>query len=301
MMPTMNNRKSADDYPPELWKLFDLYVHGEMDRRTFLDRAKKFALGGLTIAALWESIKPNYAWAIQVPKDDPRIRTEEVTVPSPEGTGKISGHLATPANKIARHPVVLVVHENRGLNPYIQDVARRLATEGFMAFAPDGLTSVGGYPGDDEKGGELFKKVDREKMAKDFEAAARWLKARPDSNGKLGVVGFCFGGAIANTLAVRMSDDLKAAVPFYGSQPEAADVSKIRAALMIHDASKDERIVKGWPAYETALKANKVTYTHHMYEGANHGFHNDTTPRYDEKAAKLAWTRTLEFFGKHLR
>ena len=296
----MKDRKSAHEFPQELWNLFDRYVHGEMDRRTFLDRAQKFAMAGITVAALWDSIRPNYAWAIQVPKDDHRIKTEDVTVSSPQGTGKIRGHLALPA-KGGHHPVVLVVHENRGLNPYVQDVARRLAVEGFIAFAPDGLTSVGGYPGDDEKGGELFKTVDRGKMTEDFLAAARWLKVRSDSNGKLGVVGFCFGGGIANTLAVKMGTELQAAVPFYGSQPAAADVSKMRAALLIHDAALDERIMSGWPAYEAALKANKVTYEHYTYEGANHGFHNDTTPRYDEKAAKLAWSRTVEFFWKHLK
>ncbi|MGZ5279857.1 MAG: dienelactone hydrolase family protein, partial [Pseudobdellovibrionaceae bacterium] len=287
------------DYPQELWSIFDRYVHGEMDRRAFLESAAKFAIAGLTIEALWESVRPNYAWAIQVPKDDKRIKTEQVTVQSPKGNGNIRGHLAMPA-KSGRYPVVLVVHENRGLNPYIEDVARRLATEGFIAFAPDGLTSVGSYPGDDEKGGTLFKTVDREKMTEDFIAASKWMKARPDSNGKLGIVGFCFGGAIANTLAVRMEGDLQAAVPFYGSQAAAEDVPKIKAALLIHDASLDERIVKGWPAYEAALKANKVKYTHHMYEGSNHGFHNDTTPRYDEKAAKLAWSRTVDFFKMHL-
>ncbi len=295
----MTRRREAHEFPQELWTLFDRYVHGEMDRRSFLDHAQKFAVGGLTVAAIWESVRPNYAWAIQVPKDDPRIKTEEVTVTSPQGTGSIRGHLATPAKK-GKHPAVVVVHENRGLNPYIQDVARRLAVEGFVAFAPDGLTSVGGYPGDDEKGGELFKKVDRAKMTEDFLAAARWLRARADSTGKLGVVGFCFGGGIANTLAVRMGSDLQAAVPFYGSQPPAEDVPKIRSALLIHDAALDERILSGWPAYEAALKAAKITYTHYVYEGANHGFHNDTTPRYDEKAAKLAWSRTVEFFRKHL-
>ncbi|MES3038840.1 MAG: dienelactone hydrolase family protein [Bdellovibrionota bacterium] len=293
-------RKNSEEFPQELWSLFDKYVHGEMDRRTFLGHAAKFAVGGLTATALFEAMRPNYAWAIQIPKDDKRIKTEQVTVKSPKGNGKISGHLAMPA-KTGTYPVVLVVHENRGLNPYIEDVARRLAVEGYGAFAPDGLTSVGGYPGDDEKGGELFKKVDREKMTEDFIAAATWLKTRSDSTGKLGVVGFCFGGAIANTLAVKMGSDLQAAVPFYGSQPEPEQVSKIKAAILIHDASLDERIVKGWPAYEAALKKNKINYTHHMYEGANHGFHNDTTPRYDEKAAKLAWTRTVEFFNKHLK
>lgn len=300
----MPNRKNANEYPQELWSLFDRYVHGEMDRRSFLDKSAKFAVGGVTVAALFESLKPNYAWAIQIPKDDPRIKVEEVIIPSPQGNGSIKGHFAFPAKgktaKAVTHGTVLVVHENRGLNPYIQDVARRLATEGFIALAPDGLTSVGGYPGDDEKGGELFKKVDREKMTVDFMTAARWLKAGPESNGKLGAVGFCFGGAIANTLAARMGDEIKAAVPFYGSQPAAEDTAKIKAALLIHDAALDERIVKGWAAYETALKAAKVNYTHHLYEGTNHGFHNDTTPRYDEKAAKLAWSRTLEFFKKHL-
>jgi len=295
----MMKRKSAKDFPQELWTQFDRYVHGEMDRRTFLRHAQKFAIGGLTVAALWKILRPNYAWAIQVPKNDKRIKTEDVIVLSPEGNGKIRGHLAMPA-KAGIYPVVLVVHENRGLNPYIEDVARRLATDGFIAFAPDGLTSLGGYPGDDEKGGVLFKNVDREKMIEDFKAAAKWLKARTDSNGKLGAVGFCFGGAIANTLAVRMGDDLKAAVPFYGSQPMSEDVVKIKAALLIHDASLDERIVKGWPDFEAALKKNKVTYTHHMYEGSNHGFHNDTTPRYDKKAATLAWTRTIEFLKRTL-
>lgn len=296
----MITRKTAQEFPQELWKLFDQYVHGEIDRRKFLSLAQKFAIGGMTVTALWESLRPHYAWAIQVPKDDKRIKTEEATIESPKGNGKIKGHLAMPAKK-GKYPVVLVIHENRGLNPYIEDVARRLAIQGFIAFAADGLTSVGGYPGDDEKGGVLFKTVDREKMTADFEAAARWLKARPDSNGKLGVVGFCFGGAISNTLAVRMGSDLKASVPFYGSQPPAEDVPKIKAALLIHDASLDERIIQGWPAYETALKANKVNFTHHMYENVNHGFHNDTTPRYDQKAAELAWTRTVEFFKKHLK
>jgi carboxymethylenebutenolidase len=198
-------------------------------------------------------------------------------------------------------PGVLVVHENRGLNPYIEDVARRLATENFIAFAPDGLTSVGGYPGNDEKGGELFRQVDRQKMTEDFIAAARWLKARPDCSGKIGVVGFCFGGGIANTLAVRMGDDLAAAVPFYGGQPPAAEAAKIKAPLLLQYAGLDTRVNGGWPAYEEALKANHVTYTAHIYEGANHGFHNDTTPRYDQAAAKLAWQRTLDFFNKYLK
>jgi len=293
-------RKSAGDFPQELLNLFDRYVHGDIDRRAFLEGAKKFAVGGLTATAIFESLRPNYAWAQQVAKDDSRIKTENVTVPSPQGNGSINGYLVRPA-KGGKLPAVLVVHENRGLNPYIQDVARRLGTQNFIALAPDGLTSVGGYPGDDEKGGQLFQKVDRAKMAEDFVAAARWLKTRSDCTGKVGVVGFCFGGGISNTLAVRMGADLAAAVPFYGSQAPAADAPKIKAPLLLHYASLDKRINDGWPAYEEALKANRVTYTAHMYEGANHGFHNDTTPRYDEAAAKLAWQRTLDFFNKYVR
>lgn len=295
----MVKRKTAQEFPQELLTEFDRYVHGEMDRRTFLIRLQKYAVAGLTVSALWESLRPNYAWAIQVPKTDKRIFTEDVTVSSPKGNGKIRGHLAYPS-KLGRHPVVLVVHENRGLNPYIEDVARRLAIEGFIAFAPDGLTSVGGYPGDDEKGGELFKTVDREKMTEDFIASSLWLKDRSDSNGKLGVVGFCFGGAIANTLAVRLGDKLNAAVPFYGSAPATEGVAKIKAALLIHNPSLDEKVLSTWPAYETALKANKVDYTYHLYKDANHGFHNDTTPRYDKEDAELAWDRTLKFFKKNL-
>jgi carboxymethylenebutenolidase len=294
-------RKNASDFPQELLNLFDLYVHGDIDRRAFLDGAKKFATGGLTAAAIFESLRPNYAWAQQVPKDDSRIKTESATVPSPQGNENIKGYLVRPANPGGKLPGVLVVHENRGLNPYIEDVARRLGTEKFIAFAPDGLTSVGGYPGDDEKGGAMFGKVDRGKMNEDFIAAARWLKARPDCSGKIGVVGFCFGGGVANTLAVRMGADLAAAVAFYGGQPPAAEVPKIKAAILLHYGSLDTRLTGGWPAYEEALKANHVKYEGYVYEGANHGFHNDTTPRYDEKAAKLAWSRTLEWFNKNLR
>jgi carboxymethylenebutenolidase len=294
-------RKKATDFPQELLDLFDRYVHGDIDRRGFLEGAKKFATGGLTATAIYESLRPNYAWAQQVAKDDSRIRTETATVPSPQGNGSIRGYLARPGEASGKLPGVLVVHENRGLNPYIEDVARRLGVANFVAFAPDGLTSVGGYPGDEDKGRELFPKVDRAKMLEDFLASARWLKARPDCTGKLGVVGFCFGGGVANALAVRMGSELAAAVPFYGGQPPAADVPKIKAPLLLHYASLDTRINEGWPDYEAALKANKATYTAHMYEGANHGFHNDTTPRYDEAAAKLAWQRTLDFFNKHLR
>ena len=294
-------RKKATDFPQELLNLFDRYVHGDVNRREFLDGAKKFAVGGLTATAIWESLRPNYAWAEQVPKNDSRLKTEYATVPSPQGNGSVRGYLVRPANASGKLPGVLVVHENRGLNPYIEDVARRLGVANFMAFAPDGLTSVGGYPGDDEKGGELFGKVDRPKMPEDFVAAARWLKARPDSTGKVGVVGFCFGGGITNTLAVKMGADLAAAVPFYGGQPSAAETANIKAPLLIHYASLDTRITGGWPAFEEALKANKVTYAAHVYEGANHGFHNDTTPRYDEAAAKVAWQRTLDHFNKYLR
>jgi len=277
-------RKRAED---ELLDLFHRYIHGDIDHRTF--------------QAVWEILHPNYAWAQQVAKDDSRLRTETVTIPSPQGNGSISGYLVRPAKDPAKLPGVLVVHENRGLNPYIQDVARRLGVQNFMALAPDGLTSVGGYPGDDEQGGRLFAKVDRGKMTEDFVAAAGWLKSRADSTGKVGVVGFCFGGGISNALAVRMGADLSAAVPFYGSQASAADAARIKAPLLLHYASLDTRINAGWPAYEEALRANHVTYTAHMYEGANHGFHNDTTPRYDEAAAKLAWQRTLDFFNKYVR
>jgi len=294
-------RKNATDFPQELLDLFDRYVHGDIERRDFLDGAKKFAVGGLTATAIWESLRPNYAWAQQVAKDDKRIKAERVDIPSPQGNENIRGYLVRPANAKGTLPGVVVVHENRGLNPYIEDVARRLATQNFLALAPDGLTSVGGYPGDDEKGGKIFSQVDRQKMAEDFVASAYWLKARPDCSDKVGVVGFCFGGGIANTLAVRMGPDLSAAVPFYGGQPSAADAAKIKAPLLLHYASLDKRINDGWPAYEAALKANHVTYTAHMYEGANHGFHNDTTPRYDEAAAKLAWRRTVDFFNKYLR
>src|SRR5471030_146871 len=293
-------RKKANEYPQELLDLFDRYVHGDIARRDFLDGAKKFAVGGLTAMAIWESLRPNYAWAQQVAKDDSRIRTERVTVPSPQGNGSIKGYLVRPANASGKFPVVLVVHENRGLNPYVEDVARRLGTANFMAFAPDGLTSVGGYPGDDEKGGALFMTVDRAKMTEDFVAAAAWLKARPDSTGRLGVVGFCYGGGIADTLAVRMPD-LSAAVPFYGAAPAAADVPKIKAAVLVHHGGLDTRLAAAWPDYDAAMTAAKVTHEGYIYPKANHGFHNDTTPRYDEAAAKLAWQRSLDWFNKYLR
>jgi carboxymethylenebutenolidase len=294
-------RKKASDYPQELLNLFDKYVHGEIDRRAFLDGAGRFATGSVTAAALFESLRPNYAWAQQVAKNDSRIKAEYATVDSPQGNGSIKGYLVRPANATGKLPGVLVIHENRGLNPYIEDVARRLGTANFVAFAPDGLTSVGGYPGSDEQGGQLFGKVDRAKMTEDFIAAARWLKGRSDVNGKVGAVGFCFGGGVVNTLAYRMGAELSAGVPFYGGQPPVSEVPKIKAPLLLQYASLDTRINNGWPAYEEALKAAGVKYTAYMYEGTNHGFHNDTTPRYDEKAAKLAWERTLEHFNKYLR
>lgn len=293
-------RKKASDFPQELLNLFDKYVHGDIDRRAFFDGAQKFAVGGMTAAGIFEALRPNYAWAQQVAKDDKRIKTSYETVQSPQGNGSIKGYLVRPASG-GKAPGVLVVHENRGLNPYIEDVARRLGTANFVAFAPDGLTTVGGYPGDEEKGVKLFATVDKPKLIEDFITSAKWLKARPDCSGKVGVVGFCYGGGVANTLAVRMGDELSAAVPFYGGQPPAADAAKIKAPLLLQYASLDTRITGNWPAYEEALKAAHVNYTGYVYEGANHGFHNDTTPRYDEAAAKLAWQRTIEFFNKYLR
>lgn len=293
-------RKKASDYPQELLDLFHEYQHGDIDRRTFLDRAARFATGGLTVMGIFESLRPNYAWAQQVPPDDKRIKVGYETVQSPAGNGTIKGYFARPA-KGGKLPVVLVIHENRGLNPYIEDVARRLALANFIAFAPDGLTSVGGYQGSDEKGAAAFRTVDRIKMFEDFVAAAKWLKGRPDSTGKLGAVGFCFGGGIVNQLAVRLGSDLNAGVAFYGRQAGAEDVPKITAPLLLHYAGNDQGVNAGIAAYETALKANNKTFTVHMYDGKQHGFHNDTTPRYDEGAAKLAWERSLEFFNKFLR
>lgn len=293
-------RKTAADFPQELLNLFDKYVHGDIERRDFLEGAKKYATGGVTAAMLFEALRPNYAWAQQIAKDDARIKAEYATVPSPQGNGSIKGYLVRPA-KGGKTPGVIVVHENRGLNPYIEDVARRLGTAGLTAFAPDGLTSVGGYPGNDEAGGKLFGTVDRAKMAEDFIAAARWLKTRPDATGKLGAVGFCFGGGVSNMLAVRLGADLNAAVPFYGAQATAADAAKIKCPLLLQYAELDQRINAGIAAYEEALKANNVNYTVHIYPKTNHGFHNDTTPRFDKAAADLAWTRTLEFFNKYLK
>jgi carboxymethylenebutenolidase len=293
-------RKKASDFPQELLDLFHLYVHGDINRREFLDGAKKFAVGGLTAAAIFEALRPNFAWAQQVAKDDARLKTEYVTVPSPQGNGSIRGYLVRPASAPGRVPAVAVIHENRGLNPYIEDVARRLGVLGFMALAPDGLTSVGGYPANEEKAAQLFGQVDRAKMTEDFLAAAAWLDAHPDGTGRLGAVGFCFGGGVVNTLAVRMPD-LDAAVPFYGPAPAAADVAKIKAAVLVHHGEMDTRLVEAWPAYEAALKANNVRYEGYVYPKAQHGFHNDTTPRYDEAAAKLAWQRTVDWFNRYLK
>lgn len=294
-------RKKASDFPPELLSLFDKYVHGGLSRRGFLEGAQKFAVGGLTATALFEMLKPNYAWAAQVAANDPRIKSEHVSIASPQGNGKIDGYLVQPAKAAGKLPVVLVVHENRGRTPYIEDVARRLAAANFIALAPDGLTSVGGYPGDDEKGAQLFQQVDGMKMREDFLASAKWLKARPEGNGKLGAVGFCFGGGVVNRLAVLMGSELSAAVPFYGGQPDAADAAKIKTPINAQYGELDTRVTGGWPAFDAALTAAGVPHEGHIYKGANHGFHNDTTPRYDEAGAKEAWQHTLDWFNKYLR
>ena len=294
-------RKTAKDFDQELLDLFDQYVHGGVDRRGFLDRAGKFAVGGVTAGMLLDALSPKFAEAQQVPKDDARLKAQYVEYPSPQGNFKTRAYLVRPAaagNKPL--PAILVVHENRGLNPHIEDIARRLALDNFMALAPDALFPLGGYPGDEDKARELFPKLDQAKSREDFVAAANWLKARPDCTGRIGAVGFCYGGGIVNMLATRVPE-LAAGVPFYGSQPPAADVPKIKAAMLIHYAGVDERINAGWPAYEEALKANKVRYEGYTYAGAQHGFNNDTTPRFDATAAKLAWGRTVDWFNKYLR
>jgi carboxymethylenebutenolidase len=293
-------RMKATDFPPEVLQIFDGYVHGEIGRREFLDRAAKFAVGGMSAAAMLESLRPNYALAQQVPRDDARIHAEYVTYSSPKGSGTMRGYFVRPASPAGKLPGVVVVHENRGLNPYIEDVARRLATENYVAFAPDALTPLGGYPGDEEKAAKLFATLDSTKRTEDLLAAVPFLKSRPECNGNVGAVGFCFGGGIVNTMAVRIPD-LAAAVPFYGVQPSAADTAKIKAPLLIHYAGEDARIDAGWPAWEQALKQNRVRYHSYTYPGVQHGFHNDTTPRYDEAAAKLAWSRTLAFYKENLK
>jgi len=293
-------RKQAGDFDQELLNIFDQYVHGQIDRRGFLDRAATFAVGGMTAGMLLDALNPAFAAAQQVPKDDSRIKSEWIEYPSPQGSPKTRGYLVRPANASGKLPGILVVHENRGLNPHIEDIARRLALDNFMALAPDALAPLGGYPGDEDKARELFPKLDQAKTREDFVAAAAYLKNRPDCAGKIGVVGFCYGGGISNMLATRMPD-LAAAVPFYGNQPSPEDTAKIKAPLLIHYAENDDRINAGWPAYETALKANNVRYTMYKYPGTQHGFNNDTTPRYDEAAAKLAWQRTIDFFNKEVR
>jgi carboxymethylenebutenolidase len=294
-------RKTADDFDPEVLILFDAYVHGHIDRRGFLDRAKKFAVGGMTAGMLLDALNPSFADAQQVAKDDARIRTQYLDYPSPQGSGKGRGYLVVPAKAAGRLPGVLVIHENRGLNPHIEDIARRVALDNFVAFAPDALAPLGGYPaGGEDEARQLFGKLDREKTAEDMVAAAELLESRPECTGRIGAVGFCWGGGIVNMLATRLPD-LAAAVPFYGSAAPAADVPKIKSAMLIQYAGTDPRINAAWPAFEEALKAAKVPYTMHMYEGTQHGFNNDTTPRYDEKAATLAWQRTIEFFNTHVR
>ena len=296
----MMERKKASDYPQELLDLFHEYQHGNITRRDFFDRAGRFAVGGVTVLGLFDSLKPNFDWAQQVPKDDARIKTSYETVQSPQGNGTIKGYFARPANPSGKLPAVLVIHENRGLNPYIEDVARRFAVANFVAFAPDGLTSVGGYTGDETTSAAAFRNVNGPKMFEDFVASEQWLKAHALSSGKVGAVGFCFGGGIVNQLAVRLPD-LNAGVAFYGRQVNADDAAKIKAPLLLNYAGNDAGTNAGWPAYEAALKANNKTYEGYIYEGTQHGFHNDTTPRYDETAAKLAWTRTLAWFNKYLR
>jgi carboxymethylenebutenolidase len=292
-------RKKASDFPPEVLELFDGYVHGTVSRRDFLDRAAAYAAGGVGAAAMLASLAPNFAWAQQVPKDDKRIKVESVDYGSPKGSGKMRGYLARPA-KAGKAPGVVVIHENRGLNPYIEDVARRFAVAGYVALAPDALAPVGGYPGDEDRARDLFAKLDGAKRNEDLLAAYPVLEKRPECNGRIGATGFCFGGGVVGMMATRLPG-LRAAVPFYGSQPSAEDTAKIRAALLIHYAETDPRINAGWPAWEDALKLHGVRYQMHIYPGTQHGFHNDTTPRYDEKAAKLAWSRTLDFFGAHLQ
>ena len=291
-------RRKAGDFDQGLLDLYDKYAHGLIERREFLDRAAKFAVGGVTAAALLEALSPNYALANQIEQDDSRIKAGYIDYQSPDGHGKIRGYLVRPAAG-GRRGGVVVVHENRGLNPYIEDVARRVAVAGFTALAPDGLSPLGGYPGTDDEGKAMQKKLDKGKLMEDFVAAHGFLKGDSNSNGKLGVVGFCYGGGICNAMAVRLPD-LAASVPFYGRQPKDADVARIKAPLLLHYAGLDKRIGKGWPAFEAALKANGKAYTAHIYPGVNHGFHNDTTPRYDEAAAELAWTRTITFFKAKL-
>jgi carboxymethylenebutenolidase len=293
-------RKTAHDFDQDLLILFDAYVHGALDRRGFLEQASKYAVGGVTAAMLLDQLSPKFAEAQAVRTDDERIAPEYIEYDSPNGYGKMRGYFVRPANAVGKLPGILVIHENRGLNPHIEDVARRFALENFVAFAPDALFPLGGYPGDEDKARELFPKLDQAKTREDFVAAVAFLKSRPESTGKVGAVGFCWGGGMVNYLATRLSD-LAAGVPFYGSAPNVADVPKIKAPLLIHSAEVDERINAGWPAFEEALKAANVRYERFLYPGTQHGFHNDTTPRYNAAAAKLAWERTIAFFNKNVR
>ncbi|WP_109467862.1 YghX family hydrolase [Albibacillus kandeliae] len=295
---THQTRMTASDFSPELLELYDFYAHGIITKRQFLDRAGKLALGGLTAATVLGMMSPDYALAEQVSFNDPEIRAEWITYPSPNGHGEIRAYMVRPTAKTTA-PGVVVVHENRGLNPYIQDVARRVAKAGFIALAPDGLTPMGGYPGNDEAGRELQQQVDGAKLMNDFFAAIEFLMAHDDVTGKVGITGFCYGGGVSNAAAVAYPE-LGAAVPFYGRQPDPADVARIEAPLLLHYGALDERVNAGWPAYEAALDAAGKTYEAHIYEGANHGFHNDSTPRYDPEAAELAWSRTIEWFNRYL-
>jgi len=292
-------RLTAKDFDQELLDLYDYYAHGKISRREFLDRAGKFAIGGVTALALLQTLSPQYALAQQVAVDDPEISGSYINYPSPNGHGTVRGYLVKPAAVTGKIPAVLVVHENRGLNPYIEDVARRVAKAGFLALAPDGLTSLGGYPGTDDEGRELQRKIDTTKLMNDFFAGFEHLLNSEESTGKVGAVGFCYGGGVCNALAVAYPE-LSASVPFYGRQPATEDVPRIEAPLLLQYAELDSRINEGWPAYEAALNDNGKTYTAHIYEGVNHGFHNDTTPRYDQAIADLAWDRTIEFFTTNL-
>lgn len=293
-------QQTAQDFHPEALKIFDQYVHGDISRRDFLSSVPKYALLGLSAEALLEALNPRFAEAQQIAGNDPRIKASYVEFASPKGNGKIRGYLVQPANFKGKLPTVLVIHENRGLNPHIEDIARRLALDNFIAFAPDALFTLGGYPGDEDKARELFQKLDKTKTQADFLAAANYLKKLPHGNGKVGAVGFCYGGGIVNYLATQLPD-LAAGVPFYGAQPTAEDAAKIKAPLLIHYAGIDERINAGWPAYEAALKQAGVNYEAHTYPNVQHGFNNDTTPRYDAGTAKLAWDRTVSFFNDYLR
>ncbi|MCA8882938.1 MAG: dienelactone hydrolase family protein [Rhodobacteraceae bacterium] len=295
----MTARKKATDFDPRILEIFDGYVHGKFTKREFISQAGKFAAAGVTGAMLLEQLQPNYALAQQVDPDDPEIETAIAEYDSPDGHGLMRGLMARPANATGPLPAVLVVHENRGLNPYIEDVVRRTAKAGYLAFGPDGLTPLGGYPGTDDAGREMQRQLDGAKLMADFFAAFEYLRDHEGSTGKVGAVGFCYGGGVCNALAVAYPD-LAASVPFYGRQPDVADAAAIQAPLLLHYAGLDERINAGWPAYEQALQAAQKTFTAHIYPDVNHGFHNDTTPRYDEAAATLAWERTLAHFGQHL-